>query len=150
MSLAAALALTFQAAAQAPCTAEDVRTASVPPQIAWAPATFRHDVPADQRRWFTAALGPDLSVLDSPGFGYATLPLSPYEFAFFAATGDRMKLYLCRGTTCQTAYDGPKREIAWLSTFTENMPDLAFDRTEVAVFNRGRYRRVCQVSFEVP
>ena len=149
MSLAALVALALQAAAQ-PCTAEDVRTATVPPQIAWTPASFRHDVPADQRRWFTAALGADLSVLDSPDFGYATLPLSPYEYAFFAVTGDRMKLYLCRGAACQTGYDGPAREIAWLSTFTGNMPDLAFDRTEVNVFDRGRYRRVCRVTFEIP
>jgi hypothetical protein len=61
-----------------------------------------------------------------------------------------MKLYLCRGTTCETGYDGPKRDVAWLSTFTQNMPDLAFDNREVQVFDRGRYRRVCNVTFEVP
>ena len=151
MNLAAALlAFALQAATAQPCTAEDVRTASVPPQIAWTPAAFRHDVPDAERRWFTAALGPDLSVLASPGFGYATLPLSPYDYAFFAVTGDRMKLYMCRGAACQTGYDGPRREIAWATTFTQNMPDLVFDRTEVNVFDRGRYRRVCRVTFEIP
>jgi len=149
MSLAAFVALALQAAAL-PCTAEDVRTAAVPPQIAWAPASFQRDVPAEQRRWFAAALGPDLSVLEAPDFGYATLPMSPWDFAFFAVSGDRMKLHMCRGTTCQTGYDGPKRDIFWLSTFTQNMPDLAFDNREVQVFDRGRYRRVCRVTFETP
>lgn len=149
MSLAAALAaLALQAAAQ-PCTAEDVRTASVPPQIAWAPAAFQHDVPAEQRRWFTTALNANAAAMDAPDFGWVALPMSPYEYAFFAVTGETMKLYLCRGTACQTGYDGPKREVAWLSTFTANMPDLAFDR-EVQVFDRGRYRRVCRVTFEIP
>lgn len=149
MSLAALLAFALQAA-QPPCTAEDVRAATVPPQIAWAPAALRREVPAADRRWFTAALGADLSVLASPDFGYAPLPLSPYDFAFFAVTGERMKLYMCRGAACQTGYDGPRREIAWASTYTQNMPDLVFDRTEVNVFDRGRYRRVCRVTFEIP
>jgi hypothetical protein len=148
MSLAVLAALALQASVR-PCTAEDVGTASVPPQVAWAPASFQHDVPAEQRRWFTAALGANTATMDSPDFGWVALPMSPYEFGFFAVTGDTMKLYLCRGATCQTGYDGPKREIAWLSTFTQNMPDLAFDR-EVNVFDRGRYRRVCRVTFETP
>ena len=150
MSLAAfILAFAFQEAAR-PCTAEEVRTASIPPQIAWRPAAFEHDVPADQRRWFTAALGPDLSALAAPDFGYAALPMSPYDFAFFAVTGDRMRLYMCRGASCQTGYDGPRRDIAWATTFTQNMPDLVFDRSEVNVFDRGRYRRVCRVTFDIP
>lgn len=150
MSLAAAFLAAALQAATPPCTAEDVRTATVPPQIAWTPAAFQHDVPADQRRWFTAALGADLSALQSPDFRFASLPLSPYDFAFFAVTGERMKLYMCRGASCQTGYDGPRRDIAWASTYTQNMPDLVFDRTEVNVFDRGRYRRVCRVTFETP
>ncbi|HYD11299.1 MAG TPA: hypothetical protein VEC11_00470 [Allosphingosinicella sp.] len=151
MSLAAALvAFALQAAAGAPCTAEDVRTASIPPEIAWMRATVEQNVPAEQRRWFTAALGADLSALAAPGSGFVALPLSPFDYAFFAITGDRMKLHLCRGTACQIGYDGPKREIAWASTYTQNMPDLVFDRTEVQVFDRGRYRRVCRVTFETP
>jgi hypothetical protein len=149
MSLAAALAALALQAAALPCTAEDVRTAAVPPQIAWTPASAAHDVPADKRRWFTAALGANAAIMDSPDFGWVALPMSPYEFAFFAFTGDTMKLYLCRGDACQTGYDGPKRDIAWLSTFTGNMPDLALSG-EVRVFDRGRYRRVCQVTFETP
>ena len=148
--VAAFLAFALQAAAQAPCTAEDVRAATVPPQIAWRPAAFQHDVPAADRRWFTAAFGADPAVLASPDFGYATLPMSPYDYAFFAVTGDRMKLYLCRGAACQTGYDGPRRGIAWATTFTQNMPDLVFDNSEVNVFDRGRYRRVCRVTFEIP
>jgi hypothetical protein len=149
MGLAALLATALQAAAQPPCTAEDVRTASVPPQIAWTAATFQRDIPAEQRRWFTVALG-EGTTFDSPDFGFLALPMSPYEYAFFATAGDRMKLFLCRGATCQTGYDGRKREVAWASTFTEGMPDLVFDRTEVNVFDRGRYRRVCRVTFETP
>lgn len=150
MILAAALAaLAVQAGAQPPCTAEDVRTAAVPPQIAWTPASVARDVPADKRRWFTAALGANAAIMDSPDFRFAALPMSPYDYAFFAFTGDTMKLYMCRGDTCQIGYDGPKRDIFWLSTFTRNMPDLAFDR-EVNVFDRGRYRRVCRVTFEIP
>lgn len=149
MSLAALLSLALQAAAQPPCTAEDVRTASVPPQIAWVPAAFQREIPAEQRRWFNLAMG-EATTFDAPDFSFVALPMSPYDYAFFAVTGDRMKLFLCRGAACQTAYEGPKREIAWLSTFTQNMPDLAFDRSEVNVFDRGRYRRVCRVTFETP
>ena len=152
MSLAAALlGLALQAAApDMPCTAEDVRTAAVPPPIAWRPAAAQREVPAEQRRYVTAALGANASVMDSADFGFVALPMSPYDAAFFAVTGDTMKLYLCRGTACQTAYDGPKRAIHWLSTFTQNMPDLAFDNREVHVFDRGRYRRVCRVNFDTP
>lgn len=151
MSLAAALiTLAVQAAAPAPCTADDVRTARVPPNIAWADAPVQSQVPAAQRRYFTAALGADAAAIDTPGFGFVPLPMSPYEYAFFAVRGETMKLYLCRGATCQTGYDGPRRAVAWLSTFTQNMPDLAFDRAEVNVFDRGRYRRVCRVTFEIP
>ena len=149
MSLAAAFAALALQAAASPCTAEDVRTAIVPPDIAWAPAAPRRDVPAEQRRYFTAALGADAAALDSPEFSFVPLPMSPYDYAFFAIRGQTMKLYLCRGAACQTGYDGPRRDIAWLSTFTQNMPDLAFDRV-VNVFDRGRYRRVCRVTFEVP
>lgn len=150
MILAAAAVLALQAAARPPCTAEDVRTASVPPQHAWIPVTFGRDVPADQRRWISVAFGADLGLLESPDFGFVALPLSPFDFAFFAVRGERMTLHLCRGATCQNAHDGPKREIAWLGTYTGNMPDLAFDRSEVHVFDRGRYRRVCRVTFETP
>jgi len=150
MGFAAFLAALAVQTPAAPCTAEDVRTATVPPDIAWADAPVQRAVPAAQRRYFTAALGADAAVLDTPEFGFVPLPMSPWDFAFFAVRGETMKLYLCRGATCQTGYDGPRRAIAWLSTFTESMPDLAFDRVEVAVFNRGRYRRVCQVSFEIP
>jgi len=151
MSFAAALAaFALQAAAQAPCAADDVRAASVPPDIAWADAAPQHAVPADKRHFFTTALGADAAVIDTPDFGFVPLPMSPYDFAFFAIRGQTMKLYMCRGATCETGYDGPRRAIAWLSTFTHNMPDLAFDRTEVNVFDRGRYRRVCQVTFEIP
>ena len=143
-----ALAFALQAAAS-PCTAEDVRAATVPPNIAWADAQVQTQVPADQRRWFTAALG-DAAAADAPGFGFVALPMSPYDYAFFAISGESMKLYLCRGASCQTGYDGPKRAIAWASTFTQNMPDLVFDRNEVNVFDRGRYRRVCRVTFETP
>ena len=38
MSLAAAFLASALQAAALPCTAEDVRAASVPPQIAWRPA----------------------------------------------------------------------------------------------------------------
>ena len=150
MSFAAALvALAVQAAAQ-PCTPEDVRTASVPPPIAWADAPVRQDVPAEQRRYVTAALGADAGIVGTPDFGFVPLPMSPYDYAFFAIRGETMKLYLCRGAACQTGYDGPRRAIAWASTFTQNMPDLVFDRTDINVFDRGRYRRVCNVTFEVP
>jgi hypothetical protein len=151
MSLAAVLVtLAAQAGAAAPCTAEDVRTASVPPATAWADAPVQQRVPAEQRRYVTAALGADAAAIDMPDFGFVPLPMSPYDYAFFAIRGETMKLYLCRGATCQTGYDGPRRAIAWLSTFTQNMPDLVFDRTDVQVFDRGRYRRVCQVTFEIP
>ena len=151
MTFAAALfTLALQAAAAAPCTPEDVRTASVPPAIAWADAPVQHAVPAEQRRFFTAALGADAAAIDTPDFGFVPLPMSPYDYAFFAIRGETMKLYLCRGATCQTGYDGPRRAIAWASTFTQNMPDLAFDRADVNVFDRGRYRRVCRVTFETP
>lgn len=151
MSFAAALAgLALQAAAALPCTAEDVRAASVPPEMAWADAPVQREVPAAQRRFFTIALSADPAVLDSPDFGFVPLPMSPYDYAFFAIRGETMQLHLCRGATCQTGYDGPRRAIAWASTFTENMPDLAFDRAEVRVFSRGRYRRVCRVTFDTP
>jgi hypothetical protein len=150
MSFAAALAAFALQAAAAPCTAEDVRTATVPPNIAWADASPQQAVPADKRRFVVAALGADAAAIDTPGFGFVPLPMSPYDYAFFAISGETMKLYMCRGTACQTGYDGPRRAISWLSTFTQNMPDLAFDRTEVAVFDRGRYRRVCRVAFEIP
>ena len=150
MGFAAFLAVLAVQAPAAPCTAEDVRAATVPPDIAWADAAPRHDVPAEQRRYVTAALGADAAAADSPDFGFVPLPMSPYDFAFFAIRGETMKLYMCRGATCQTGYEGPRRAIAWASTFTENMPDLVFDRREVNVFDRGRYRRVCRVSFEVP
>src|SRR6218665_2215312 len=148
MSLAAALAaFALQAAAAPPCTAEDVRAATVPPNIAWVPASAQHDVPADKSRYVSAALGANAAALTAaPDFRLVPLPMSPYDYAFFVVTGETMKLYMCRGAACQTGYDGPKREIFWLSTFTQNMPDLAFDRTEVQVFDRGRYRRVCNVS----
>ena len=149
MSLAALVSLVLQAAAL-PCTAEDVRAARVPPVIAWADAPVRHEVPADQRRYFTAALGADAAAIDTPDFGFVALPMAPYDYAFFAIRGETMKLYLCRAAACQTGYDGPRRAIAWASTFTENMPDLVFDRTDVNVFDRGRYRRVCRVTFEIP
>lgn len=149
MNLAAALvAAALQAAA--PCTAEEVRSATVPPNIAWADAAPQQTVPADKSRYFTAALGADAGVVGTPAFSFVPLPMSPYDYAFFAISGETMKLYLCRGDACQTGYDGPRRAIAWLSTFTQNMPDLAFDRAEVQVFDRGRYRRVCRVTFEVP
>jgi hypothetical protein len=122
----------------------------VPPQIAWADAPVQRQVPADQRRFFTAALGPGASVLDTPDFGFVPLPMSPYDYAFFAVTGETMRLHLCRGAACQTGYDGPRRAIAWASTFTQNMPDLVFDRSDVHVFDRGRYRRVCRVTFDTP
>jgi hypothetical protein len=150
MSFAAALAAFALQAAAAPCTAEDVRTATVPPDIAWADAPPQQAVPADKRRYFTAALGADAAAIDAPGFSFVPLAMSPYDFAFFAIRGETMKLYMCRGDGCQTGYDGPRRAIAWLSTFTQNMPDLAFDRTEVRVFDRGQYRRVCRVTFEIP
>ena len=150
MSPAAAFLGAALQAASAPCTAEDVRTAAVPPEIAWTPAAFRREVPAEQRRWFGAAFGADLSVLQSPEFRFVPLPLSPYEFAFFAVTGERMKLFLCRGAACQTGHEGPRRALAWTSTYTQNMPDLVFDRSEVPVFDRGRYRRVCRVTVETP
>lgn len=150
MSLAAALAASLVLQAAQPCTAEEVRAASVPPAIAWADAPVQHQVPAGQRRFFTAALGADAAAIDAPDFGFVPLPLSPYDYAFFAIRGERMTLYLCRGGACQTGYEGPRRAIAWASTYTENMPDLAFDRSEVQVFSRGRYRRVCRVTFETP
>ena len=150
MSFAAALFAVALQAAAAPCTAEDVRTATVPPNIAWADAAPQQAVPADKRRYFTAALGTDAGVAGTPEFSFVPLPMSPYDYAFFAIRGETMKLYLCRGDSCQTGYDGPRRAISWLSTFTQNMPDLAFDRTEVQVFDRGRYRRVCRVTFEIP
>lgn len=149
MSLAVLVVLALQAAATL-CGPEDVRTAIVPPNIAWADAPVQHDVPAEQRRYFTAALGADAAVIDTPDFGFVPLPMSPWDYAFFAIRGETMKLYMCRGAACQTGYDGPRRAIAWASTFTENMPDLVFDRTDVNVFDRGRYRRVCRVTFEVP
>ncbi len=149
MSFAAVLvSLAVQAAL--PCTPEDVRAATVPPVIAWADAPVLHSVPAEQRRHFTAALGADAAVIDTPDFGFVPLPMSPYDYAFFAIRGETMKLYMCRGATCQTGYDGPRHAIAWASTFTLNMPDLVFDRTDVNVFDRGRYRRVCRVTFETP
>ena len=150
MSSAAALIAVVLQAAAAPCTAEDVRTATVPPNIAWTDAPPQQTVPADKSRYFTAALGAGASVVGAPGFSFVPLPMSPYDYAFFALSGETMKLYLCRGATCQTGYDGPRRAISWLSTFTQNMPDLALDRTEVRVFDRGSYRRVCRVTFEVP
>jgi len=151
MSLAAPLlAFALQAAPAAPCTAEEVRTARVPPNIAWTDAPVQTRIPAEQRRYFTAALGAEAAAIDAPGFGFVPLPMSPYDYAFFAISGETMKLYLCRGAACQTGYDGPRRPIAWLSTFTQNMPDLAFDRSEVRIFDRGRYRRVCRVTFEIP
>jgi hypothetical protein len=150
MILSALAALALQAAAAAPCTAEDVRTATVPPAIAWADQAVRHGVPAEQRRFFTAALGADAAAIDTPDFGFVPLPMSPYDYAFFAVRGETMQLYLCRGAACQTGYDGPRRAIAFASTFTQNMPDLALDRTDIAVFDRGRYRRVCTVTFETP
>jgi hypothetical protein len=150
MSFAAALAALAVQAAASPCTPEDVRAATVPPTIAWADAPVQHQVPAPQRRYVTAALGADAAVIDTPDFGFVPLPMSPYDYAFFAIRGETMKLYMCRGAACQTGYDGPRRAIAWASTFTQNMPDLVFDRTDVNVFDRGRYRRVCQVTFEVP
>ncbi len=149
MSFAAAL-VTLAIQAAAPCTAEEVRTASVPPAIAWADAPVEQAVPADQRRYFTAALGAEAAAIDTPDFGFVPLPMSPYDAAFFAIRGETMTLHLCRGATCRIGYEGPHRAIAWASTFTDNLPDLAFDRSEVRVFNRGRYRRVCRVTFETP
>lgn len=148
MSLAAALVIMALQAAAPPCTAAEVRTATVPPAIAWADAAVERDPPADQRRHFIAALGAEAGTMDAPDFGFVSLPLSPYDYAFFAIRGETMRLYMCRGGACQTGYEGPRRAIAWAGTFTRNMPDLVLDRTDVHVFERGRYRRVCRVSFE--
>lgn len=160
VSLIIALAPFGEAAAQTayPCDSDEITSRTIPRSQHWKAAN-RSEAPWSQatRSWLTKALGLDWRAMDTEGFAVTDYPAPfGYQTAFFASRRDSgwcgsggcaISLYICSQKGCEEQWAGFDGSITYPGTTSNGYADFIVDRANLWSFQRGSFRRVCNISY---
>lgn len=141
-----------------PCDPDEIASRTIPRSQHWKAAN-RSEAPWSRatRSWLTEALGLDWPAMDTEGFAVTEYPApSGYQTAFFASRRDSgwcgsggcaISLYICGQEGCQEQWAGFDGPITYPGTTSNGYADFIVGRANLWSFQRGSFRRVCNVSY---
>lgn len=141
------------------CDPEEIVSRTIPRTHAWRAAP-RSEGPQPRvtRSWLTKALGLEWRAMDTEGFAVTEYPAPiGYQTAFFASRRDSgycgsggcaISLYTCGEDGCEEPWVGFDGPISYPGSTSNGYADFIVDGSNLWSFERGRFRSVCNVSYE--
>ncbi len=141
------------------CDPDEIVSRTIPRPHAWKVAN-RSEGPQPRaiRSWLTEALGLEWRAMDTEGFAVTEYPAPVgYQIAFFASRRDSgycgsggcsISLYMCDEEGCEDQWAGFDGPISYPGSTSNGYADFIVGRSNLWSFERGRFRSVCNVSYE--